>query len=102
MAARELTRYADTRYCMFYIDNADDIVFLPTSKKSGNGELILSTPCSIGSVARDATGKKYTLDGNDEWILVSSSSSGNGSGDTPDLNIATDDEVDNMLDDVFM
>lgn len=103
MAACELKRNHNTNYCAFYIDNTDDITLLPTSKKSGNGNLSLSAPCCIGSVARDMTGKQYTLNSNDEWVaftIVSGSGGGSNVGDV-DVDVATDGEVENMLDDVF-
>lgn len=103
MAARELNRNYDTRYCTFYIDNSSDIPFLPTSEKSGKGELSLSTPCSVGSIARDASGKRYTLNEYNQWVVFSTSSSSGGSGSSGeiDVEVATDKEVDDMLDDVF-
>lgn len=97
MAACELKRNAATRYCVFYIDNSNDIPSLPTSKKPGKGELSLSETCSIGSVARDMLGKKYTLNGHDEWVVFNT----NEQDENNDIDIATDDEVSSMLDDVL-
>ena len=98
MAVTELSRHHSTRYCLFYIDTFDDIKFLPTSKESGKGELSQSSPCCAGSVAKDMTGNQYVLNGHDEWVVFKSSSP---SGSGIDIEIATNDEVNNMLDDVF-
>lgn len=101
MAAKELSRNYETRYCLFYIDSYDnDIKNLPTSKESGKAELSLSTPCCYGSIAKDAKGQQYLLTGNDEWVL-SKSSSGSGS-EYPVFDIATDEEINDMLNDVFL
>lgn len=103
MAARELKRNFDTRYCTFYIDSNNDIPSLPTNNESGKGELSLSAPCSIGSVARDAAGKRYTLNGNNKWVVFTTNSGLGGSeaGGEIDVEVATDEEVADMLDDVF-
>lgn len=102
MAAMELMRNYNTRYCVFYIDTLADAALLPTSKTNGTGEMALSTPCRAGSIARDMTGQLYTLNGNDEWVKYQASSgAGSGSGEMPDLDIATDQEIQDMLDDVF-
>lgn len=105
MAAQELRRNCNTRYCIFYIDDKSDTQYLPTSKKSGSGDCELSTPCRAGSLARDKTGKQYVLNGSDEWVELPTSSGvgGGGTGGDPsvDLDIATDSEVDGMLEDVF-
>lgn len=96
MAVMELSRNYDTRYCLFYIDSPDDIDFLPTSKKSGKYELLQFSPCCSGSIARDKAGKKYVLNGEDMWTTFTT-----GSGEETGIEIATDDEVDKMLDEVF-
>ena len=95
MAAYELNRNWATRFCEFYIDNSSDTELLPTSKKFGSGDLATSTPCSIGSIARDMTGKQYVLNGNDEWVTFATVLS------YDETCIATNDEVDSMLNDVF-
>ena len=84
MAAQELLRNHSTSYCQFYIDSKDDLADLPTSKRHGGGALKLSTPCSYGSVARDATGAKYVLTGNDQWVPFSSGGGGNTPGQSGD------------------
>ena len=104
MAARELTRRSATRYCVFYIDSfADDAKKLPTSKSSGTDELSLSTPCAPGSIANAKDGKKYILGGDDTWTLYQTPSSGGGGGGGggQDYDVATDEEVNEMIDDVF-
>lgn len=81
MAARELMRNRATRYSVFHIDSADDIQYLPTSKKSGTGELCLSAPCIVGSMARAVDGTKYVLNGSDEWVAYNGGSGGGGGSD---------------------
>ena len=99
MAAHELVRNYATRYCVFYIDGQSDIESLPTSLTGGKGDLTLSAPCSIGSMARDKDGKQYTLSGNNEWVPTPSSSGGGGGID--DSDIATVEEVTDMLNEVL-
>ena len=103
MAARELKRNPETRYCVFYIDGVGDISYLPTSIESGKGELSLSTPCSVGSIAKDVMGQSYRLNGNNKWVAFATSNNfgGSESGDEIDVEVATDKEVADMLDDVF-
>lgn len=96
MAACELKRNYNTNYGVFYIDNAKDTVSLPTSKKPGGGGVSSSPPCCIGSIARDETGQTYTLNSNDEWVVFTSSGGGG-----VEVDIATDEEVESMLSDVF-
>ena len=97
MAARELMRNGATRYCVFYIDTSADLALLPNSKEYGKGELILSSSCAIGSIARDMEGKHYTLNGEDKWTPYEISSGGQVS-----IQTATDDETNSMLDDVLI
>ena len=101
MAAHELVRNYATRYCVFYIDSSSDIENLPTALTGGKGDLILSAPCSIGSLARDKDGKQYTLSGENEWVATSSSSGGGGGGGISDADIASVEEVTNMLNEVL-
>lgn len=70
MPACELRRNHLTRHCVFSIDSKNDIAFLPTSKKYGSGTLIKSSTCCQGSVARCTDGSSYTLNGEDEWVLL--------------------------------
>lgn len=98
MAATELSRNHTTRYCLFYIDSYDDVEILPTSKMSGKGDLSQSTPCRAGSVARDSKGKQYVLNGSDKWVVFTTNSTSNGESN---IGIATDSEIDDMLNDVF-
>lgn len=100
MAARELTRNYNTNFCTFYIDAVGDIVFLPTNNRSGTGDLILSKPCIFGSVARDMSGTYYTLNGSNEWVEYASSAYIVPEGKMS-IDVASDGEVDYMLDDLF-
>lgn len=85
MSARELSRNNATRYCLFYIDSYDsDGEKLPTSQESGKNELSSSSPCSYGSIAKDASGHVYILTGDDKWVLHNNSNSGS-SGSQPQI-----------------
>ena len=106
MAARELSRNHATRYAVFFIDSLSaDGENLPTSKESGKADLVLSTPVAYGSIARAADGNQYILNGSDKWVVYNSSSGsgggGSGGGGIDEKDIATDEEVDDMLNDVF-
>jgi hypothetical protein len=81
MSAYEINRNNTTRHCVFALDDESDLAMLPTSKKSGTGDLKLSTPCRQGSVARTTAGKRYVLSGKDEWDISSSDNGGGGSND---------------------
>ena len=93
MAAWELQRDHITRYCLFGIDSAADIPMLPTSVKVGSGDLVKSTTCSFGSIARAFNGKDYILTGNNEWVEYKRSGGGGGGGDDEDIEDITDDEI---------
>lgn len=105
MAAKELARNMKTSYSRFYIDDYEkDAPNLPTSHHRGKGDLELVPTCSIGSTAIDSQGNHYMLNGNDEWVRITSSTSGNtgnGGGDGMNLDFATDQDILNMLEDVF-
>lgn len=98
MASCELKRNTATGYCVFYIDGEGDLASLPTDEKAGTGDVALSPPCAIGSIARDVTGAVYTLNGSGAWVATSA---GGGSGGISEADIATEEEVTGMLDDVF-
>lgn len=83
MAAYEIYRNYETRYCEFAIDDESDLETLPTFQKSGSGSMSLSSPCRQGSTAKAADGKVYTLSGNNQWTY-SYKSNGSGSGSTYD------------------
>lgn len=108
MAVSELARNKETRYCVFFVDGKGDLENLPTSKQNGKGDLSLSSPCCVGSVARCADGKKYILNGSDAWTEYKGSDVGGtgggggiGGGGVDDADIATDEDVQNMIEDVF-
>lgn len=103
MAATELSRNNATGYALFYIDSSSDIVNLPTSKEVGKEDLSTSKPCKIGSIARAMNGSSYILNGSDKWVSYSIGSGSSSGGSEPgfDLDIATEEEIDNMLNDVF-
>lgn len=81
MHATELKRDNTTRYCLFAIDSEAYIDMLPTTAKVGTGELIWSTTCCAGSMARCLDGTMYMLSGEDVWTKYTGSGGGGGSGD---------------------
>lgn len=99
MAAWELKRDHATRYCLFGIDGAGDLDMLPTSARCGSEDLILSTTCAIGSMARASDGKSYILTGENKWIEYkrSGGGGGGGGGDDPDIEDITDDEIEDLF-----
>ena len=95
MAACELKRNYTTRYCVFAIDNANDLEMLPTTSRGGSGDLIRSTTCCFGSLAKAADGQTYRLNGADEWVLYTpSGGGGGGSGASLSIHVCTADEYD--------
>lgn len=76
----ELMRNDATRYAIFYIDNANEIDKLPTSKVCGKEELIKSATVSAGSLARVQDGSQYILNGSDMWVRYNGNSSSSGTG----------------------
>ena len=80
---------------------------LPTMNTRGKGMLSTIYSCSQGSKAIGTDGTNKILNGDrNEWVdyNVSSNEGSSGSGsnnDGSDLNIATDEEVDDVLNQVF-
>ena len=100
MAAIELNRNHKTNYCLFYIDDFEnDSKNLPTSKESGKVDMKLSKPCCFGSIAKCADGTSYILNGSDEWVVYNTTQNDQS---LTDSDIATDEEVEELLDDVFI
>jgi len=99
MAAKELRRNHITRHCLFAIDGADDIDMLPTSTRTGSGDLIQSAICCIGSRAVAVSGKTYMLSGDDKWVEYSGGSGGgSGGGDEPgEYDYITDDDISDLF-----
>ena len=81
-------------YSEFVCDSDADIASLPTT---ANKE------CAIGSKAYvPSTGNTYVLSGNGAWVLSKySGGSGGGGQYVPDDEIATDTDINEMIDDVF-
>lgn len=84
MAACEIARNYTTMYAVFAIDDSSDIDILPTQRKSGTGDLKLSKPCSMGSIAKCSDGKQYRLNGTTNKWETYSGGSGGGGGPTPE------------------
>ena len=96
MAAKELRRDHITRYCLFAIDDADDISMLPTSTKTGSEDLVQSAICCIGSRAVAVSGKTYMLSGDDKWVEYSGGSGGGG--EPGEYDYITDDDISDLFD----
>ena len=66
-----------TGYSVFAVDTVAELSDLPTTSKSGVGEL-KNTYCKIGSRAIvTATSDRYILSGADEWVIDVTASGGN-------------------------
>ena len=81
-------------YSEFVCDSDADVASLPTT---ANKE------CAVGSMAFvPSTGNTYVLNGSGEWIQSQYSGGGGGGGKyVPDEDVATDEDIDEMIDDVF-
>lgn len=79
MAATEISRNAETRFCHFAIDSDDDLQKLPTSTSFGKNELKTCTTCCQGSIARASDGRIYILNGSNTWVIVNNNGANNGS-----------------------
>lgn len=112
MAVSLIEKNYSTNYCKFSYDNwSNDKDFIPTMNTRGRGILSTILSCSQGSMAIGTDGTMKILNGDsNKWVdyNVGSSSgssggnSGNGnSGTIDEIDIATDQEVENMLDDVI-
>lgn len=97
-----------SNYRYFICDYLSDIKKLPTFKTAGepqDNDTISAGPCSYGSccLCLEDSSKWILGKATNEWKKINVSTSGGGSsgGGVPDLDIATEDEVDDVLDDVF-
>lgn len=98
MHATELSRNYTTRYCVFAVDGEEHLVMLPTSTKVGTDDMIMSTTCCAGSIARCQNGTTYVLNGSDEWVKYSGHSGGGGGGDDPeDAEPISDDDIEHLF-----
>lgn len=99
MHATELTRNYTTRYCLFAIDSAEYLDMLPTTTEVGSGDLIDSTTCCAGSMARCVDGTRYTLTGDDEWVKYTGGGGGGGGGggDDEDAEPIPDSDIDSLF-----
>lgn len=106
MAVSLIEKNYSTNYCKFSYDNwENDKDSIPTMNTRGKGILSTIYSCSQGSLAIGTDGTNKILNGDsNKWIdygVGSSGSSGGGSSSGTDLNIATNEEVDSVLDQVF-
>lgn len=106
MAVSLIEKNYSTNYCVFSYDNwENDKDYIPTMNTRGKGILSTLLSCSQGSKAIGTDGTTKILNGDsNKWIDYSvgnGGSSGNSSGSGTDLNIATNEEVDSVLDQVF-
>lgn len=98
MSACELKRDYTTRYCLFSIDSKDDLWMLPTATKVGQGDLIRSTTCRMGSKAEVVDGTMYILNGKNEWVSYVNKSGGGGGGGSPeDYEYIDDSEIEDLF-----
>ena len=85
MAATEISRNAETRFCRFVIDSEEDLSKLPTTTSFGKSELSTSSTCCQGSIAKSLEdGTIYILTGTNTWNIsvghgCASGSDGDGS-----------------------
>lgn len=77
--------------------DADDIGMLPTSTRTGSGDLIQSAVCCIGSRAVAVSGKTYMLSGDDKWVEYSGGGSGGG-GEPGEYDYITDEDISDLFD----
>lgn len=83
MAANEISRNYTNRYCLFVIDDENDIELLPTSTSSGKLDLSMSTPCAMGSRANCiANGNQYILNGANSWVIYNGFINSGSEGDS--------------------
>ena len=108
MAVSLIEKNYNTNYCVFSYDNWEkDKDSMPTMNTRGKGILSTVLSCSQGSKAIGTDGTSKILNGDsNKWISYASvnseGSSGGGSGNNgSDLDIATDEAVDKMLDDIL-
>jgi hypothetical protein len=107
MSLSLLSRNYSTHYCIFSVDGADDIPYLPTIKSSGKGQYKCLLSCCQGSIAQSINGEQYILNGNNEWVKYVNKSSGNtnsgGTGNSEDSDSEEDVEpIDNStIEDLF-
>ena len=106
MAVSLIEKNHSTNYCVFSYDNWEkDKDSMPTMNTRGKGILSTILSCSQGSKAIGTDGTTKILNGDsNKWIDYSGGSSGGisgGGGTVDNINIATSDEVDDVLDGVF-
>lgn len=83
-----------TGYSVFAVDTVAELSDLPTTSKSGVGEL-KNTYCKIGSRAIvTVTSDRYILNGSDEWVIDK-----NAGGGGSDVVFATNEEIDSLTED---
>ena len=97
------SNYNMSNYRCFVCDYLSDISKLPkfgVEGKKQNDDIASSLPCSYCLCLEDSS--RWILGkSTNEWQKINIESGGDGSSGGSDLDIATEDEVDSMLDDVF-
>lgn len=93
---------------VYLADSVSDVANLPTSSSKGaqdGSDSVTVFECSVGSVCRVAEdSSEWVLNNQDEWVKVTNSSSSSGSSSessSSSLDMATDEEVEEALDDTF-
>ena len=106
MAVSLIEKNYSTNYCKFSYDNwTNDKDSIPTMNTRGKGILSTILSCSQGSLAIGTDGTMKILNGDsNEWVnyntSITSSGGNSGSGGT-DLDIATKEEVNSVLDGIL-
>lgn len=101
------SNYNMSNYRCFVCDYLSDIKKLPKFGVEGekqNDDSVSSSPCSYGSycLCLEDSSRWILGKATNEWQKINiESGGGGGSSGGSDLDIATEDEVDSMLDDVF-
>lgn len=108
MAVSLIEKNYNTNYCEFSYDNwENDKDSIPTMNTHGKGILSTILSCSQGSKAIGTDGTMKILNGDrNEWVDYNASinvgnTGGGSNNDGFGLNIATGEEVDDVLDQVF-
>lgn len=91
------TSRTDSDTAAFFADAESDIALLPTTtaKNSWSSTVPFGSSC----ILVDGDGSVFRLDSTDKWVKQAGGGSGGGGGS--DFKIATDEEVQNMLDEIF-
>lgn len=97
-------QFNSTQIKEYICDYLSDLSKLPTSETKGSQQddsSVVNNNCSVGSEAYVIENSSRYILGNDNKWHLKKASSGSDSGEITESNVATDEEVDAMLHDVF-